>query len=266
MAITITAEERNALYDRVLDRLSGIEDILLAAGSEDFATADRLSREYADELMLICDGLGWGTRSESDVVELSTPPRAITARVRPAAGRRGFRAGGASEELGRKPIARGEEPPGGSGVHECAPDPGPHFVTGRAHRPRRPRRRDCPTTPRPPGAPDGWVTLPRPSEEANLAVVTGTIMEEPIRDRSRAGHPVTVLLIAFKAPDEEAHPYTACLEVEALDSVVDSQRSLLRVGRRLVVLGRLTGAGGLWAGVVLAEDAQQPSGQGSGRP
>ena len=97
-------------------------------------------------------------------------------------------------------------------------------------------------------------------------MVTGTIMEEPIRDRSRAGRPVTVLLIAFRAPDEDAHAYTACLEVEALDSVVDSQRSLLRIGRRLVVLGRLTGAGGLWAGAVLAEDAPQPSGHGSGRP
>ena len=88
MAVTITAEQRNALYDRVLDRLSGIDDILLAAGAEDFATADRLAREYADELMLICDGLGWGSSSESDVVELSTPPellRRVFARLRDAA-------------------------------------------------------------------------------------------------------------------------------------------------------------------------------------
>ena len=88
MAITITDEERNALYDRVLDRLSGIGDILLAANSEDFATADRLGREYVDELTLICDGLGWGTGSKSDVVELDTSPellRRVFTRLRDAA-------------------------------------------------------------------------------------------------------------------------------------------------------------------------------------
>jgi hypothetical protein len=91
-----------------------------------------------------------------------------------------------------------------------------------------------------------------------LAIVTGTIMEEPIRDRSRAGHPVTVLLIGFKAPDEEAHDYLACLEVEAVDSIAESQRSLLRLGHRLVVLGRLTGAGGLWAIALIADVPEHP--------
>jgi hypothetical protein len=77
MTVTITAEQRNALYDRVLDRLSGIGDIQLAASAEDFSTADRLSREYVDELTLICDGLGWGATSESDVIELNTSPELL---------------------------------------------------------------------------------------------------------------------------------------------------------------------------------------------
>jgi hypothetical protein len=81
MAVTITAEQRDALYDRVLDRLSGIGDILLAAGSEDFPTADRLAREYSDELMLVCDGLGWGARSGSDVVELNKTSPELLLRV-----------------------------------------------------------------------------------------------------------------------------------------------------------------------------------------
>ncbi|HTR75367.1 MAG TPA: hypothetical protein VMH33_08950 [Solirubrobacterales bacterium] len=86
--MTITAEQRDALYDRVLDRLSGIGDILLAADSEDFATADRLGREYADELALVCDGLGWGPGSRSDVIELNNSPELLLrvfARLRGAA-------------------------------------------------------------------------------------------------------------------------------------------------------------------------------------
>jgi hypothetical protein len=100
--------------------------------------------------------------------------------------------------------------------------------------------------------------LPDPSEETNLAMVTGTIMEEPIRDRSRGGRPVTVLLVGFKAPDEDAHDYTACVEVEAPDSIAESQRRLLRIGRRVAVVGRLTGAGGLWAIALIADAPKRP--------
>jgi hypothetical protein len=88
MAVNITAQQRDALYDRVLDRLSGIGDILLAAGSGDYTTADRLGREYADELTLVCDGLGWGARSKSEVVELDISAdllRRVFARLREAA-------------------------------------------------------------------------------------------------------------------------------------------------------------------------------------
>jgi hypothetical protein len=88
MAVTNTGEQRDALYDRILDRLSGIEDILVAAGSEDFATADRLAREYSDELRLVYDDLGWGARAGSDVVELSAPTdllRRLFGRFREAA-------------------------------------------------------------------------------------------------------------------------------------------------------------------------------------
>jgi hypothetical protein len=101
--------------------------------------------------------------------------------------------------------------------------------------------------------------LPDPSDVANMALVTGTIMQEPIRDRSRDGQPVTVLLVGFKAPDEEANDYTACLEIEALDSIAESQRGVLHRGRRLAVLGRLTGAGGIWA-IALLGDAPKSSG------
>jgi hypothetical protein len=72
MAVTITAEQRDALYDRFLDRLSGIEDVWLAASSADYATAGRLGREYSDELRVVLDDLGWGERPGDDAIELTT--------------------------------------------------------------------------------------------------------------------------------------------------------------------------------------------------
>lgn len=95
------------------------------------------------------------------------------------------------------------------------------------------------------------LTLPDPDEEANVALLSGTIVEDPVRDKSRDNDPVTVLLVAFDAPDEKARRATACCEVEVPDEIADQQRRQLRPGRRLVVLGQLTGAGGLWATAIL---------------
>jgi hypothetical protein len=123
----------------------------------------------------------------------------------------------------------------------------------RRRRPRRPRRRDCP------GAPEATrkdIPLPFPSEVANVAMVTGAIMEVPLRVGDGGPHPMTVLLISFAAPDAGANPYQACLEIDAPDPVIGSQRHLLDVGRRIVVVGRLTGAGGLLASALVADGAE----------
>lgn len=56
MSITITAAQRDAIYDEVLIHLSGIEGLWLAIEREDYATADRLGREFAD-LTLVLDDL-----------------------------------------------------------------------------------------------------------------------------------------------------------------------------------------------------------------
>lgn len=82
----INAEQRNALYDSVVTHLSGIEDLYLAIESEDFERADRLGREFSDDLLLILDGLGWG-KTGTDV-ELATQPvtlRRVLQRVRTVA-------------------------------------------------------------------------------------------------------------------------------------------------------------------------------------
>jgi hypothetical protein len=74
MTVTISSAQRDALYDRFLDRLTGIEDIWLAASTEKYETADRLGREYSDELRLVLDDLRWGSGTGLETIELTTAP------------------------------------------------------------------------------------------------------------------------------------------------------------------------------------------------
>lgn len=76
MTIRISAAHRDALYGQLLDRLSGIGDIWIAASQEDFDAASRLGREYSDVLRLILDGLGWGD-GPGPSVELTAPSQVL---------------------------------------------------------------------------------------------------------------------------------------------------------------------------------------------
>lgn len=67
----ITKGQRDAIYDVILSRLIGIEDLWRAIDTEDFEHAERLAQEYADLLMLILNDLGWG--SDGEEVELTMP-------------------------------------------------------------------------------------------------------------------------------------------------------------------------------------------------
>jgi hypothetical protein len=71
--ISISSAQRDALYEHILSRLSGIGDVWLAVDAEDFETATRLGQEYADDLRLLLDDLGWGATSSGEV-ELSADP------------------------------------------------------------------------------------------------------------------------------------------------------------------------------------------------
>ncbi len=73
MSVRITAAERDALYEQIFVRLSGIDTIWLAAQMGDFEQADELAREYIDDLRLVLEDLGWGGGS-GEAVELTTPP------------------------------------------------------------------------------------------------------------------------------------------------------------------------------------------------
>lgn len=76
MTLTITPEQRDALYDQILDRLSGIGDIWLATSAENYEIAERLGREYSDDLRLVLDDLGFGDGPDGSI-ELKTPPEVL---------------------------------------------------------------------------------------------------------------------------------------------------------------------------------------------
>ena len=69
----ISAAERDALYDQIYVRLSGIDGVWLAAQEEDYETADRLGREFSDDLQLVLEDLRWGEGS-GEPLELTAPP------------------------------------------------------------------------------------------------------------------------------------------------------------------------------------------------
>jgi hypothetical protein len=74
MGITISAEQRDALYSLVLDELTAFDDLRMAYASEDLEAAHRLGRKVSDGLRLIVDGgLGWGAQATGPV-ELTLPP------------------------------------------------------------------------------------------------------------------------------------------------------------------------------------------------
>jgi hypothetical protein len=73
MTITIGSEERDALYTRILVRLSGIDTVFRSVQLEDWEDAQQLGREFSDLLRLVCDDLGWGERDEESY-SLQTPP------------------------------------------------------------------------------------------------------------------------------------------------------------------------------------------------
>ncbi|HYJ21743.1 MAG TPA: hypothetical protein VEW07_06955 [Solirubrobacterales bacterium] len=76
MSPTVTAAQRDALYDQLLDRLSGIGDIEVAIQARDFEGAERIAREYSDDLRLLLDDLGIGD-GDGGPVELTAPPELL---------------------------------------------------------------------------------------------------------------------------------------------------------------------------------------------
>lgn len=75
MSAIVTPEQRDALYDQILDQLSGIGDIEIAIQAEKFENAERLSLEFSDYLQLLLN-IGFG-ESDGEPVELTLAPEVV---------------------------------------------------------------------------------------------------------------------------------------------------------------------------------------------
>jgi hypothetical protein len=73
---TFTPEQRDALHDQILDRLSGIGDIELAIRAGRCDVAARLGQEYSDELRLLGTDLGFG-EGDGQPVWVKTDPEVL---------------------------------------------------------------------------------------------------------------------------------------------------------------------------------------------
>jgi hypothetical protein len=83
----------------------------------------------------------------------------------------------------------------------------------------------------------------------NRLFLSGVLAADPQRDRGRDGEPVTLLLVAFPAPDAsdaERFPVASC-EVEVPERISGGQAGKLRSGEAIFITGQLSGGGGIIA-------------------
>lgn len=73
MTIAIKGEERDALYERIVMRLNGLDDVYRVIERGDWEAAQRLGQEFSDLLRFVCADLGWGERADESL-RLGTPP------------------------------------------------------------------------------------------------------------------------------------------------------------------------------------------------
>jgi hypothetical protein len=84
----------------------------------------------------------------------------------------------------------------------------------------------------------------------NRLFLSGVLVADPQGDEGRDGEPVTLLLIAFPAPDTrdaEERVETASCEVEVPGPVAERYGTRLRAGDSIFVTGQLSGGGGVIA-------------------
>jgi len=70
---TIDRDQREGLYELVRNHLGSIEDFFVALErTKDFAKAERLGLEFAEDFRLLQD-IGWGEKDERETFELTMP-------------------------------------------------------------------------------------------------------------------------------------------------------------------------------------------------
>ena len=105
--ITISAAERDLLYDRIMIHLSGIESVWLSAHHRDYDAAEQLGRQYSDQLLIVIDDLGWGETRGDEPVVLASPPDLIRRVINSL--REVVEAEDADERKGREAMRKAQE-------------------------------------------------------------------------------------------------------------------------------------------------------------
>jgi hypothetical protein len=72
MAITITAEERDALYGRLEIEIAAFDELVVAVSRKDFEFANEIAWSVSDALRVMVE-LRWGT-VVAESIELLSPP------------------------------------------------------------------------------------------------------------------------------------------------------------------------------------------------
>lgn len=77
MPVTISRAQRDAIYELVVNHLTGIGDVRMSVDRRQFATAKRMGREFAEDLRLL-DDLGWADTTDRETVALTLPSDELT--------------------------------------------------------------------------------------------------------------------------------------------------------------------------------------------
>ena len=89
-----------------------------------------------------------------------------------------------------------------------------------------------------------------PEPDVNHVYLSGVLANDPQRDRDRSGDPVLLLMVAFRAPDTrdaQQGAEGALTEIEVSETIAESHLDDLRLGRAILITGRLSGGGGVTA-------------------
>jgi hypothetical protein len=93
--ITIDRDQRKGLYELARNHLGSIEDFFVALErTKDFAKAERLGLEFAEDFRLLRD-IGWGEDEDREAFELTMPPQDLMNVLKRLRGEAGKILGGA---------------------------------------------------------------------------------------------------------------------------------------------------------------------------
>lgn len=98
----------------------------------------------------------------------------------------------------------------------------------------------------------------------NRVFLSGVVAAAPQKDVGRDGEPVTLLLVAFPAPDTpdtREHPEAASCEIEVPEKAPGCPATELRAGVPILITGQLTGGGGVLAREIHPGPAPEPAAQ-----